>query len=335
MEPTQDDHYAEAHRAARDAARAARDTARAARSAARHVRRVQRHEIGKRWHSTQTPWFFGTLLIALGVLFLLHNLRLVNAGLVFRNLLPGIILAWGLSQVIFGHAGQKIFGGVAAFVGGAWLGDRLFDWDINIAGLFWPLLLIGLGLSMLFRRRRFPFEPPFPPPPPQAGPGGSFDPGGPSFGSSEGAAAGFGEAASAGGAAGASTATAADTASDASFGDDVYEDGAATIREFSFMSGIERRNISQVFRGGSLTSVMGAVELDLRDCRMASSSATILVQVIMGQISLRLPEGWTVESRVSAVLGNVEDRSDRPVESAPKRLIIEGSVLMGQVEIRN
>ncbi len=115
----------------------------------------------------------------------------------------------------------------------------------------------------------------------------------------------------------------------------MYEDGAATIREFSFMSGIERRNISQVFRGGSLTAVMGAIELDLRDCRMQANSATILVQVIMGQVSLRLPQGWTVESRVGAALGNVEDRSDPPVESAPKRLIVEGSVFMGQVEIRN
>ncbi len=331
MEPTPspDEHYADAHRAAREAARAARDTARAARHAVHHARRAHRHHIGKRWqrrwHSSHTPWFFGTLLVGLGVLFLLHNLRLVNAGLVFRNMWPALILAWGLSRVIFGQSSEKVFGGLAAFFGAVWLGDRYFDWDVNIAGMFWPLLLIGLGLSMLFRPRRLPFDLPFPPPPPGASSAGAAS-----------AASSFGDPPAESGAAGSSDATGDQNTANASSDDDtVFEDGAATIREFAFMSGIERRNISQVFRGGALTSVMGAIELDLRDCRMASSSASILVQVIMGQVSLRLPEGWTVESRVGAVLGNVEDRSDRPVESAPKRLIIDGSVFMGQVEIRN
>ena len=333
MEPRQNDPYGEAHRAAREAARAARETARAARHAAHHARRLRRHEIGKHWR-TQTPWFLGTLLVGLGVLFLLHNLRLVNAGVVFRNMWPAIILAWGLSRVLFGHPGEKMFGAIAAIFGGVWLGDRYFDWDINIAGLFWPLLLIGLGFSMLFRPRRRFFPPPFPPPP-----SGSFGTGpssGPSSFGAEATSAPFGEASSAQATGlGPDGANGSSASGQAPFDDEVYEDGAATIREFAFMSGIERRNISQVFRGGSLTALMGGIELDLRGCRMDADSVTILVQVVMGQVSLRLPQGWTVESHVGAALGNVEDRSDPPIEGAPKRLIIEGSVFMGQVEIRN
>lgn len=330
MEPTRDDHDEEARRAARDAARAARDTAKAARAAARHTRRVHRYEIGKHWRS-RTPWFLGTLLVSLGVLFLLHNLRLVNASIVLRNLFPSVVLAWGLSRVIFGHPGEKVFGALAAFFGGVWLGQRYFDWDINIAGLFWPLLLIALGLSMLFRPRRFRLGPPGGPTP---------EPGPPSFGTSSSGPSSFGQSpdpSSPDGPASAFDATSGrtDGHQDSYAADETYEDASASIREYAFLSGIERRNISQVFRGGSLTAVMGAVELDLRDCRMASASASIFVQVVMGQISLRLPQGWTVESRVGAVLGNVEDRSDRPVENAPKRLIVEGSVFMGQVEIRN
>ena len=80
---------------------------------------------------------------------------------------------------------------------------------------------------------------------------------------------------------------------------------------------------------------MQSGELDLRDCRMADDNASIWIQAVMANITIRLPPNWTVESRLSTILGNLEDRSDRPVDASPRRLIIDGSVFMGQIEIRN
>jgi hypothetical protein len=112
-------------------------------------------------------------------------------------------------------------------------------------------------------------------------------------------------------------------------------DQSARLKEVAVLAGIERRNVSQVFRGGEITAIMGSVEMDLRDCRMAEPSSAIVIQVVMGQVTLRLPQNWTVESNLGTFLGNLEDRSDRPVDPNPRRLILYGSAFMGQIEIRN
>lgn len=275
------------------------------RKRAAHTVRVQ---LGRHRHGR--PVFFGVALVGLGVLFLLDNLNIVEARDFFRTLWPLLLIAWGLSKVLFGRAGEKLFGVLAAAFGGLILGNRFLGWGLNVAGLFWPLLLIGLGLNMLFRpRRRRGFHPPFPPAPPTTGVGAPPPPPYASFGETT------------------------NYTGTSSHSDNVDE--SALLREVAIMAGIERRNVSQTFRGGTITAVMGSVEMDLRDCRMADDSATITVQAILGHVVLRLPPTWTVESRLAAVMGNLEDRSDRPVGAAPKRLIIEGSAFMGQVEIRN
>ena len=101
------------------------------------------------------------------------------------------------------------------------------------------------------------------------------------------------------------------------------------------MAGVQRRNASQAFRGGEITAVMGSVELDLRDCRMAGSEIEIDVSVHLGNVELRIPRDWMVESRLSLVMGNFEDRSVRAVDAATNRLVIRGYTFMGNVEIRD
>jgi len=271
-------------------AHAARDASRAAMRA--HFRLHHQHK----------SWFAGTLLLGLGVLFLLDNLNVIEARYFLRNMWPLIIMFFGLSRLFFGRGGQRVFGAIATTFGGLWLADRLLGWNMNVVGVFWPLILIGLGIGMLFRTPHRRFGPPWIPPtsPGASGQGTTFqEPCPPSD----------------------------------ERGHDVGE--SASIREVAIMAGIERKNVSQAFRGGSVTSIMGSVELDLRDCRLADDSARISVQVVMGQIVLRLPRDWTLDSQVGAVMGNIEDRTDRPVSASSKRLILDGSLFMGQVEIRN
>jgi predicted membrane protein len=286
-----------------DAREAARNAAYAARHAARAVRRAH-----FRARCDGTPWFFGSVLIVLGLLFLLDNLHVIEARFVFRNLWPLMIIAFGVSRLMFGIGGERVFGAIATTFGGLWLGQRLFDWQINVVGVFWPIILIGLGISLLFRRRpTWSYRPPDAGPPIPGAPGAPPHTPMSGFAESDGAAPVF----------------------------DETVDQSATVREVAIMAGVERRNVSQTFKGGTITAVMGSVEMDLRDCRMADEGASLWVQAILGQVVLRLPPNWTVDSRLAAVLGNLEDRSDRPIDAAPKRLIIEGSAFMGQVEIRN
>jgi len=251
-------------------------------------------------HDQDVPWVFGIVLVVLGVVFLLDNLGLVESRVFFRNIWPVLIIAFGLSKLVFGRGHERILGIGATVFGASWLADRLFDWDINVVGTLWPLILIGVGIGLLFKRGRGAWmQPPLP-----NGPDVPPIPGAPFSG----------------------------TASPpASAGTDV----SASIREVAIMAGIQRRNVSQSFRGGSVTAVMGGVELDLRDCRIAGDAAYVTVQVALGQIELRLPRDWAIDSRVGAVLSNIEDRSDPPLSGTPKRLVLEGSVFLGQIEIRN
>ena len=101
----------------------------------------------------------------------------------------------------------------------------------------------------------------------------------------------------------------------------------------AFMSGAEYRSNGSAFRGGEATAIMGGVHIDLREASMEGSEATIHVAAIMGGADIRVPRSWKVVNRVSAILGGVNDRT-RPVD-AEKRLIIEGSVLMGGLAIKN
>jgi hypothetical protein len=55
----------------------------------------------------------------------------------------------------------------------------------------------------------------------------------------------------------------------------------------------------------------------------------------MGSVELRIPRDWTVESRMSAMLGSFEDMTAAPVDGSAKRFVVRGSVMLGSVEIRN
>jgi hypothetical protein len=125
------------------------------------------------------------------------------------------------------------------------------------------------------------------------------------------------------------------SATDAATGDAAVDQGAR-IQDSAVFGGVKRRNVSQAFQGGHATAVFGGVDLDLRECRMAGDEVTIDVFAMFGGITLRVPKTWTIDSKLSAVLGGVDDQSDPPVDhGATRRLVLTGQALFGGVEIKN
>ena len=86
----------------------------------------------------------------------------------------------------------------------------------------------------------------------------------------------------------------------------------ASETSFAFLSGVERRNASPDFRGGSATAFMGGVDLDLSEAEMAGEVVVFSVFAMMGGIEIRIPEGWSLENKVAPILGGVEDRTRGP-----------------------
>jgi hypothetical protein len=282
---------------------------RAAERARRHAdRAARRHErFRQRYRSGRPPMFFGFVLLGLGMLFLLDNLNILEARFFFRNLWPLLIIGWGLSAVFSGSG--RFFGWLAVGVGTVLLGNRFFFWGLNLWQLFWPGVMIAIGAHILWRAWH-----------PHAVVSASVPP--------------IPDAPSAGAA---PTDDSPITAPSAAFDPDVRTDSSARFKEFAMMGSVERRNVSQTFRGGEATVFMGSIEIDLRECRMASNEVFVDVFAMMGSVAIRIPREWTVDmqSRVTAILGSFEDSTDPPVDPSPKRFIVRGSTMMGSVEIRN
>ena len=114
---------------------------------------------------------------------------------------------------------------------------------------------------------------------------------------------------------------------------DIKEDDLGV---FAMFAGIDRRIESQVFRGGKATAVMGAVEIDMRDAKLAGNEATLELTAIMGAVEIRISREWKVVVDSSAILGAVEDKfkSDSP-ETAQTTLYIKASAVLGGIEIRS
>jgi predicted membrane protein len=94
---------------------------------------------------------------------------------------------------------------------------------------------------------------------------------------------------------------------------------------------------SQQFRGGSLSVTMGEIRADLRRAAMAGEEAALDLSLTMGGIELYVPSNWQVVSDVSPFMGAVEDKTEpRPdAVGVQRKLVLRGKITMGAVTIKN
>ncbi|HEX5756039.1 MAG TPA: DUF5668 domain-containing protein [Arenimonas sp.] len=105
------------------------------------------------------------------------------------------------------------------------------------------------------------------------------------------------------------------------------------INAVAVMAGNEQRFGSGVFRGGDVTAVLGAVELDLRQAQV-EGEVRLHVFAFWGGIDIQVPPDWEVVVNGVPLLGAIEVKSLPPMQS-DKRLVIEGWAVMGAVEVKS
>jgi hypothetical protein len=115
-------------------------------------------------------------------------------------------------------------------------------------------------------------------------------------------------------------------------------DQPGTVHAFAIMSRDDRL-ASGVFRGGSITAVLGRNRLDLRQASLASGEvAEIDVFTLFGAADINVPPGWQVSTETTTVAGGVsDDRPDREAvagTTAGPRLVVHGAVFFGGLRIR-
>jgi hypothetical protein len=112
------------------------------------------------------------------------------------------------------------------------------------------------------------------------------------------------------------------------------EDSNTVIRVTALLGGVSRGNNSAAFRGGELTAMMGGCEIDLRHASI-DGEAVIDIFALWGGVELRVPPDWTVVSKVTPILGGVDDKTRPPQGASRHRLVLRGFVVMAGVEIKS
>lgn len=104
------------------------------------------------------------------------------------------------------------------------------------------------------------------------------------------------------------------------------------LSEMALIGVVKRGHRPLDFRGGSVTAVIGGVELDLRKANL-TSTAYLDVVAFWGGIEIKVPEQWTVDARVVALMGAFENKVDSPSAPGAPHLVVRGHAIMGAVVI--
>lgn len=102
----------------------------------------------------------------------------------------------------------------------------------------------------------------------------------------------------------------------------------------AFLGGADSKAQAVDFQGGKATAVLGGVKLDLRQSQL-KGEATLDVFAFCGGVELLVPAHWTIRSKLTPVLGGVEDRTAAPADKHSPVLYLVGDVIMAGVEIKN
>lgn len=113
---------------------------------------------------------------------------------------------------------------------------------------------------------------------------------------------------------------------------------SATLDETAIFGGWDRAVTTSEFLGGEINAVFGGFELDLTNCRIPDDQATVTVFIAFGGGDIRVPRDWAVDVKAFAIFGGTDDKSEHPPvdgDVPPKKLVIDGFVVFGGLDIKN
>jgi len=96
-------------------------------------------------------YILGVIIIAAGFLLLLSNMGFLNYDLK-RVLFSWQMLLIGIGIISLFSSESRTPGTILILIGGIFILPRIFDLPFNVWHLFWPVILIGVGVMMLVKR---------------------------------------------------------------------------------------------------------------------------------------------------------------------------------------
>lgn len=103
----------------------------------------------------------------------------------------------------------------------------------------------------------------------------------------------------------------------------------------NILAGSDRRVTSREFKGGDIANILGGVEIDLLEAKLAPGDWLLTVSSVLGGVDIRLPRDWRLEVQPTTMLGGVDDHTRQNPDATGGKLVIKASALLGGVEIKN
>lgn len=118
--------------------------------------------------------------------------------------------------------------------------------------------------------------------------------------------------------------------------DNAQSDNEDYIRINTTFGSSKKIMLSKKFKGGNVTCSFGGAEIDLTQADI-QGTAVINFSIIAGGAALFVPSNWEIQNNVTVALGGIEDKRRRfnNTEEHQKILILEGSISLGGLEIKN
>ncbi len=109
------------------------------------------------------------------------------------------------------------------------------------------------------------------------------------------------------------------------------------IKHFAMFSGLELKNESNNFTGGSITAMFGGIELDISNAQTKNEVIYMDVTALFGGVEVTVPEGWKIETSGMPLFGGWENKTRKAAfadRNAPV-LKIRCFAAFGGIEIKN
>ena len=105
------------------------------------------------------------------------------------------------------------------------------------------------------------------------------------------------------------------------------------LKETVLFWGVEKKITSKEFKGGDLDVAFGGLELDLREASISKDGAKLNINVAFGGVTIYVPKNCRVKTNGVGILGGW-DPSPKANDIKEPVLEITGSGILGRVEIK-
>ncbi len=103
----------------------------------------------------------------------------------------------------------------------------------------------------------------------------------------------------------------------------------------SIFSDVKKKINDTNFTGGSMNVIFSDTEFDLTTAQLHENGAVMVVNVIFADVDIRIPNWWPIEIHTSGVFGDIKNKTDNPIKTEGKRLVMQINAVFGDFDLKN